>query len=188
MASELTLDLGRTTSITTRTGTRREGTSYMESSVPIGLVAAATVAAAVLVLDWIAGRPLATPSALGAVVFRGEAFDLMAPVEGILVFGYTLLHSAAFVVAATAAITVERSLRSYGLSPRTQFFIGVPALFACLHLGSLTMLSILGISFDAPDAFGVNRLLAINGLAAMALATSFFARAQTGPDPAKEAA
>ncbi|MFK7895380.1 MAG: hypothetical protein AB8G23_06070 [Myxococcota bacterium] len=150
----------------------------MESSIPLGIAGAVTVAVAVLALDWLGGRPLATPNALGATVFRGAEFNLLAPIEGILVFGYTLLHTAAFVIAATAAVSVEKTLRSLGVSLRTQFFVGIPALFLCLHLGSLAMFSVLGISLES---FGSSRLLAINGLAAMGIATAFWIRAIANP-------
>lgn len=149
-----------------------ESMPYLEAAVPIGLVGAAAVAALVLVLDVAAGQALATPNALGATIFRGATFDLDTPIAAINVFSYTLLHSALFVVAATAAVTAEYSLTEAGVPLTTQVVGGTVLLFGALQASILTLMLLV----DAPleTSLGPVRLLAINGVAAAAMATAAY--------------
>lgn len=148
---------------------------YLETSIPVGLAGAAAVAAIVFALDVAAGQPLATPNALGATIFRGMPFDLATPVEAIHVFSYTLLHSALFIVAATAAVTAEFTLSKEGISLDAQLLMGTVALFAALQASILSLLLLLEIPVDSDLASG--RLVAINAVAAMAMATVVYHRA-----------
>jgi len=50
---------------------------YLRYGIPTGLVGAAVVAVFFLVVDLVAGQPLATPSALGATLFRGEPTEIL---------------------------------------------------------------------------------------------------------------
>ena len=147
-----------------------ESLPYLETAIPIGLVGAAAVAVFVLFLDLAAGQVLATPNALGAAVFRGVAFDLGTPIAAINVFSYTLLHSALFIIAATAAITVGYTLTERGVPLAMQFVSGTVLLFGGLHTSILTLMLLV----DAPLAttLGPARLLAINAVAAAAMATT----------------
>ena len=72
-------------------GTVREG-------IIAGLLGAAAVALWFLVLDVIAGRPLATPSILGQVIILGDTSPELGRVSGTAVLGYTALHLAVFVL------------------------------------------------------------------------------------------
>ena len=157
---------------------------YLEAAIPIGLAGAAAVAAFVFCIDWAMGSPLATPNALGATIFRGAAFDLGAPIQPIHVFSYTLLHSALFVVAATAAITAEFTWTRQGLSKSLQFMIGTPVLFVALQSSFVTMMMLLGIDWNAE--FTLTRLLAINAIASAAMASVLYTRSRHGdatPNP-----
>ena len=153
-----------------------ESMPYLEVAIPIGLVGAAVVAAFVLVLDLASGQALATPNALGASAFRGLAFDLGAPIKAIDVFSYTLLHTALFVVAATGAVTVEYTLTEIGVPLATQCLGGAVLLFASLHTSILTMMLLVDAPLDT--TLGPARLLAINAIAAAAMATATYAVAQ----------
>lgn len=157
--------------------TSTDALPYLETAVPIGLIGAASVAAIVFALDVAMGMPLATPNALGATIFRGMAFDLALPIAAINVFAFTLLHSALFIIAASAAIVVESSLNERGVSMNAQFVPGTAALFGSLQASILTLLVLLDIPWT--DGFGFGRLLLINGLAATVMAaTTFMSAAQ----------
>lgn len=151
-----------------------EAMPYLESAVPVGLAGAAVVAVFVFGLDVVAGRPLATPNALGAAIFRGEAFSLNAPIQTVSVFGYSLLHSVLCVIMATAAITAEYTWTRQGLSKLTQFAIGTPLLFLSLQAGFMTLALLLDI--DWVSEFGLKRLLATNALAAITMSTVLYYR------------
>lgn len=153
-----------------------EAMPYLEAAIPIGLAGAAAVAVFVFFIDSAVGRPLATPNALGATIFRGAAFDLGAPIQAIHVFSYTLLHSALFVIAATAAITAEFTWTRQGLSKARQFMIGTPALFVALQASFVTMMMLLGIDWNTE--FSLTRLLAINAIASAAMATILYLKSE----------
>lgn len=152
-----------------------EAMPYLETAIPVGLMGAAAVAVFVFALDLAVGRPLATPNALGATIFRGMPFDLATPIAAIHIFSYTLLHSALFIVAATAAITAEFSLTREGVPLSTQFFMGAVSLFAALQASILTLLLLLNV--PTVNSFGFSRLLAINAVAATVMATVTYLRA-----------
>jgi hypothetical protein len=159
-----------------------EALPYLETAVPIGLTGAAAVAVFVFLIDLAAGQPLATPNALGAAIFRGIAFDLATPIEAIHVLSYTLLHSALFVIAATAAIVSEFSFSEKGISLGKQFLPGTAALFVALQASILTLVALLDLPVSNRFEFG--RLLAINGVAAFAMSTTtyYWARARLSMD------
>lgn len=148
---------------------------YLEAAIPIGLLGAGAVAGFVFILDLVAGQPLATPNALGATIFRGMEFNLATPLAAINVFAYTLMHSALFIVAATAAITAQFTLSRKGVSLESQFLLGVAALFVALQASSLSLMMLLEIPLS--NEFGFGRLLAINALAATGMATVVYQRA-----------
>jgi len=103
-----------------------------------GAVAGATGAAAValffLAIDWMAGRPLWTPTALGSQLLLGETHAADAGFDPILVIAYTLVHGLVFVgLGLVAAIEAER-LRQEGATAIflavEVFFLGVTGVFA----------------------------------------------------------
>ena len=149
-----------------------EALPYLETAIPIGLTGAASVAVFVFLMDVAAGQPLATPNALGAAIFRGMAFDLSTPILAIHVLSYTLLHSALFVIAATVAIVSEFTLTDRGVSLKAQFVPGAVGLFVALQASILTLIALLDV--PAANDLGYSRLLAINVVAAVAMATTTY--------------
>ena len=149
---------------------------YLGSALPVGLVGAASVAIFVLVLDALAGRPLATPNALGAVLFRGEAFSLTAPIRPALVFAYTLLHAAAFVTVAAAAVSAEYTLTKRRVSLPIQLVSGVFGLFLGLQGIFVALTVLLEISWIGE--LGFERIVVANLIAAFSMALTVYLRGQ----------
>ncbi len=148
---------------------------YLGAALPVGIVGAAAVAVFTLVLDSLAGRPLATPSALGATILFGAEFDLGAPIQSASVFGYTLMHGALFVIAAAGAVSAEFTLSKQGMPLGIQFSYGFAGLFLGLLLSISGLLWMAGIPLT-PE-FGMGRLAASNAVAAVAMATMVYRRA-----------
>jgi len=98
-----------------------------------GLVGAATIALWFLVLDTLQGRPLYTPSVLGAAIFRGGAGldhpeTLPISIEMVVVFTWVhLLHFALFGVAAAQLVVVAER------NPNVGF--GILLLFVVFEFG-----------------------------------------------------
>jgi hypothetical protein len=154
----------------------RAGTlPYLGAALPIGVIGAAAVAIFAFVLDTLAGRPLATPNALGATLFHGAPFDLAAPIQAGYVFAYTLMHGALFCIAAAGAVSAEATLSRQGVSLNVQFVFGAVGLFLGLLASFLLMASLSEIRWSAD--FGVGRILASNVIGAVAMATAIHQRA-----------
>jgi hypothetical protein len=149
---------------------------YLGAALPVGLVGAASVAIFVLVLDVLAGRPLATPNALGAVLFRGEAFSLDAAIRPAIVFGYTLLHGAAFVTVAAAAVSAEYTLTKNRVSLPIQLVSGIFGLFLGLQGLFVVLTVLLGISWVGE--LGFERILVGNLIAAFSMALTVYLRGE----------
>lgn len=147
---------------------KAEPIPYLGAAVPVGLAGAGAVAVFVLILDALAGHPLGTPNALGAALLRGETFSLSAPLRPGLVFGYTLLHLAAFVSIACAAVTAEHAMARAGVAASLQFVVNVVGTLIGLQLvfGSLMML--LDMPFDGDLGFA--KVLTTNLVAAFTMA------------------
>jgi len=140
----------------------------------VGLVGAASVAAFILILDTVAGYPLGTPSALGVTVFRGEAFDLSAPINAGAVLGYTLLHVAVFVAIGALAVSTEYTLSRSGAPIGRQFLLGITGLFVALQGTFGTLVLLLGIPWVGD--LGFERILVGNAIAAFSMALSVYLR------------
>lgn len=143
---------------------------YIAEAVPVGLIGASTVALFVLALDTLAGHPLGTPNALGAALFRGEAFSIDAAIRPGLVFGYTLLHIATFMVVAAAAVSAEYTLSTRGVSAPVQLTAGIAGLFVALQGIFLVLTLLLGISWGSE--LGFERIVIANGIAALSMAVA----------------
>jgi hypothetical protein len=89
---------------------------YLRFGILAGVLGALVVAVFFLVVDVAAGRPLATPTALGATLFQGKPFDLSQPPSAPLIVGYTAVHGVVFVglasITATLLLGARRSLGS----------------------------------------------------------------------------
>jgi hypothetical protein len=76
-----------------------------------GAIGAAVVAVVYLAIDLALGKPFYTPNALGAALFRGESLGLDAPIEPVLVYGYSLVHGGVFAGFGLIASFVELEAR-----------------------------------------------------------------------------
>lgn len=140
---------------------------YLGAALPVGLTGAAAVAVLMLVLDALAGHPLGTPNVLGAALLRSESIPLGAPIQPGLVFGYTLLHGAAFLAVAAAAVSAEYTLSSRGVPLRLQLVFGIAGLFGALQGTFMILGLLLGVS---GETLGIGRIALANGIAAVAMA------------------
>ena len=150
---------------------------YLGESLPVGLVGAATVAAFVLLLDVLSGHPLGTPNALAAGYLRGDMIPLTAPIQPGLVLGYTLLHVATFVFVGAAAVSAEFTLSRAGIAPSIQLVLGTAGLMSGLTVFMITLMSLVGI--EAVSGFGLERILSVNAIAALAMAITVHMRGET---------
>jgi hypothetical protein len=156
---------------------RRRTIPYLGVASVVGGLGALSVAAFVFVLDWVAGQPLATPNVLGAKLFLGENLAYDAGLRPALVFGYTLIHTIAFVIAASAAVSTQKVLTSRGTSLNTQFVAGAAAMFVGLEALFGALLSLIG-GIESID-FGSTRIAAANAIAALTMAAAIYIRAHT---------
>jgi len=147
-------------------GTKTASLPYLGAAIPVGLTGAAAVALLLLLLDALAGHPLGTPNVLGAALLRSESIPLDAPIRPALVFGYTLLHGAAFLAVAAAAVSAEFTLSSRGVPLRLQLVFGIVGLFGGLQATFLILGLLLGVS---GETLGIGRIALANGIAAVAM-------------------
>ena len=147
---------------------------YIGIAAPVGLLGATAVAALVFVADWFAGQPLATPHVLGSKLLLGEDVSFSAPPRLAVVFGYTLVHVAAFVIAASAAVSTQAVLTRRGVSLRVQAVLGAAAMYLGLQLLFSTLLALIG----GIESAGLDwvRVAGGNALAAVAMATLLYLR------------
>jgi quercetin dioxygenase-like cupin family protein len=161
----------------------REILPYYRWGMAAGVLGAFVVAVFFLVVDLVLGRPLATPTALGASLFLGVPFDLSRPPSPILVAGYTAVHGALFVGLALAVSSVV--LGSRHRPPRAAslvllltgiFFISLTIFFLAFSLMSSYSLA------SGPRALLV---VSANLLAAVSMALLLTRAFQTRwrPDP-----
>lgn len=157
---------------------RREATKrtlpYLGTAVPVGVAGALTVAVYVFFVDLLAGHPFGTPSALGASLFRGEPFDLAAPVSAVLVAGYTLVHVAAFVALAAGAASAEQVMTERGVPLAQQILAGVFGLGTLLTALFVALTMLLGLEWIG--GVGFERIVAANAIASMAMTLALIVR------------
>jgi hypothetical protein len=147
---------------------------YLGAAVPVGLVGASIVALYVLMVDALAGHVLGTPNALGGVLFRGEGFVLDAPIRPGLVFGYTMLHVATFIMVAAAAVSAEYTLSRRGIGLTIQLVCGVSGIFLGLQSLFVVLMLLLGISWVGE--LGFERIVVANVIAAFSMAATVYLR------------
>ena len=165
-----------------------ESLPYVRWGIAAGVVGAAIVAGFFLIVDLLAGRPLATPTALGASLFLEMPFDLSRSVDALLVAGYSAVHTGVFVGLAlvTASITFGRPRRpptGLGLSVLLVpiFFVGTTLLgFGFGALSGASLWTGLGVVLVT-----ASNLLAACGMTAV-LSYAFRTRwTPPGPDLAR---
>jgi ABC-type amino acid transport system permease subunit len=137
---------------------------YVQIGVLAGLLGALVVAVFFLLLDMIEGRAFATPTALGATLFRGEPFDLTRAPELVLVAGYSAVHGTVFVALAAIAAGVLLGVGDRLGPPGLRQPVLVVALFLALTLIWYVFSAVCDISLDGW------RIVLANLLAALAMA------------------
>ena len=141
--------------------------SVLREGVVAGLIGAAVVAVWYFVFDIARGKPLLTPTLLGAFVFQ-HATSLTDVDNWLLpILGYTILHGLAFiafgVIAASLIAVSERE---------PTLFIAVIILFACFEMLFLGVVGALGQSMVGAVVWWA--VLVGNLLAAVAMLWYFF--------------
>lgn len=116
-----------------------------------------------LAVDVAAGRPLATPNALGTALFLGEPLDLAREPRLAVVLGYTAVHGAVFIaLGCLGAIAVSTARPHVGPTPLA---LALPAAFFVLC--EAVFFGFAGVfGFPAMSALGFGRITLANGLAA----------------------
>lgn len=141
---------------------------YVRWGVLAGVSGAALIAVFFLVVDWLAGRPLATPNALGATLFLGEPFDLDRAVRPALVVGYTAVHGGVFVGLASIAAAL-----GFGRPSRPPGPVRSAPVLAALLFAGAALLG-LGFRFHAGvslwNELGTTQVAIANALAALGMA------------------
>jgi hypothetical protein len=151
---------------------RRESVPYLSWGIPTGAIGGATVAILFFIVDLLAGRPLATPNALGATLFLGEPFNFSRSLDPALVAGYTALHFGIFIGLACVATSLCFG-RPKRPSARASARIGMASV---LTLAFFVTTSVLSFAFHALSGvwlwteLGEVRILSANFLAAVAMA------------------
>jgi hypothetical protein len=78
--------------------------SLLREAPDVGLLGAGTVAAWFLLIDWIAGHPLYTPSALGQILLFGRRMPEFGSLDWQGVAAYTFFHVLAFTALGVAVV------------------------------------------------------------------------------------
>ena len=129
-----------------------------------GIAGALTIAVFFLVVDILAGRPLWTPTALGALFLRGEVLPGNAPAEPGLVVAYTAMHAMGFVgIGLPAAYLLQVPRRV----SRPAVLVVALVLFAALEAFTVAM----GLIFvpELARELGAGRVAVANALAAIVM-------------------
>ena len=139
---------------------RSFGFPYLRYGILAGAIGASVVAFFFLMVDFMAGRPLATPTALGAV-----PFDLSRPPDLALIAGYTAIHGVVFVAFASIIAVVLLGTRN----PPTSEVAQLGVLSAALFLASTAIFYAFSTvwTISSMDSW---RVLGANLLASVAMA------------------
>jgi hypothetical protein len=142
---------------------------YVREGIQAGVIGASIVAVFFLLIDLAAARPLATPNALGAVLFLGERADLSRSLSAPLILGYTAAHGTVFIGFASVAATLLLGSPRLELGPPIILAIGF-GLFAALTIFFFALTLVTDLS--AWGALGGIRVAAANALAAGGMTAS----------------
>jgi hypothetical protein len=148
---------------------------WVSSGVEAGVAGAAVVALFFLGADWLAGRPLWTPHALGSSLFLGVRPDPGATPEALMVLAYTAVHGVVFIGFGVPAAFQVLARASAMRRPASALLVG-----ALLFVGFELVFLALGELFLAGmiSTLGVLRVTAANALAAAVMAGFLWARAR----------
>jgi hypothetical protein len=126
--------------------------SVLSEGVVAGLIGATVVAVWFLVFDLGRGKPLLTPSLLGAAVFQGVTDPASVRIAALPIIGYTVLHGVAFVafgvIAASLIAVSEREPPLFVafvilFAAFEVFFLGVASAFGQSVVGALVWWAVL---------------------------------------------
>ena len=140
---------------------------YLGLATPVGLLGAFAVAAFVFAIDVANGTPLATPNVLGAKLLLGENLTYASPIRLGVVFGYSLVHVAAFIIAAAAFASTQAAIASRSVPVPLQAAAGALLTFLGLQALFGVMLAMVG-GFQSVE-FGWMRIAGGNALAALVM-------------------
>jgi heme/copper-type cytochrome/quinol oxidase subunit 4 len=101
-----------------------------------GILGASVLALWFLIVDWIRGVPLMTPSALGSVLFRGEWADRGVDVGAVV--GYSVFHYLAFILVGIAAAFVAQRAED-----RPRVILAVLIFFTAMQAFALAFTTVL---------------------------------------------
>jgi hypothetical protein len=129
------------------------------------LLGAVVISLVYLAIDVAGGRPLYTPNALGAALFRSESLGPDAPIELTLVLAYTAVHAGVFIAfGLMGALSMLEGARR--LSSVAAAAVGAAALFAGFEI----TFEIFGLLFAPAGGLGGWHAAFANALAAVAMA------------------
>ncbi len=141
--------------------------SVLREGIIAGVIGAVVVAVWFLLFDIARGRPLLTPSLLGAAVFSGVSAPDGVPVALGPIVGYTILHVLAFIAfGVVAASVIAVSEREPAL------FIAFVILFAAFEMFFFAVVAALGQSMMGAIVWWA--ILVGNLLASVAMLAYFF--------------
>lgn len=140
---------------------------YLGVAAPVGLLGAFAVAAFIFAIDVFNGTPLATPNVLGAKLLLGESLTYASPIRLGVVFGYSLVHVAAFIIAAAAFASTQAAIASRNVPVALQAISGAFLTFLGLQALFGVMLAMVG-GFESVE-FGWMRIAGGNALAAVVM-------------------
>ncbi len=142
-----------------------------------GLLGATTIAGFLLLLDVAAGRPFLTPNALGAVVFTGGVPALDEPMQPGLILGYSVLHTAVFIIVGlVAAFELFTGTRIPGRGPWVRSLVLASLLFLLFEIGSFVFAGL--VEPAVQQVVGFWRVSVANLLAAAAMSILLRARGE----------
>jgi hypothetical protein len=144
---------------------------WIQHGAVAGVIGASAIALFFLVVDWIEGRPLWTPHALGSTLFRGEVPEPGDPIEGLMVLGYTAIHGAVFIAFGYLA-AFERLIGRprAGGSTAVSLLLTAAVLFAAFELIFEGFAGIFERFSPLASQLGGGRVAAANLLAALGMA------------------
>ncbi len=150
---------------------------WVFEGVVAGFVGAAAIAIYFFALDLIAGRPLATPNALGAVLASGAVPPPDEPIQLVLIAFYSVVHASLFVIVGLAAAReLLTGTRIPGDTPRVRSLVLASFLFLLFELGSFGFAALLAP--ELREVSGVANVSLANLLAAWLMAAVLRSRGE----------
>ena len=106
-----------------------------------GILGASVLALWFMILDWLRGEPLMTPSVLGTLVLRGESPP--DRIEPLVIAGYTVIHYALFVALGVAGAWVANRIEE-----RPRLILAVLILFTVMQAFAFSFTTVLAETLE----------------------------------------